>query len=230
MKKLLGFIPMFLVALVLTACGKVEIKASSLVVTPLEIVVFEGTELQIEVLVLPSDATNKELVWSSSMPSVATVSKEGKVLGVSLGNAVITVKVKNTPEVFKELTILVIEKQWPTEEIEHHFGFTLPEFPEYSSITVSHLSNGLKFVVAGYENDETVLNEYITLLTNQGWVENISNNNHLGSFTHPAYEVVLSYHNNESHGHSNIQFEISNVAEDDDHDHDHNHNHNHNHE
>ncbi|MEH7085547.1 Ig-like domain-containing protein, partial [Neobacillus drentensis] len=40
--------------------------------------------------VLPENATNKKVIWTSSNPSVATVDQTGKVQAVSLGNAVIT--------------------------------------------------------------------------------------------------------------------------------------------
>jgi uncharacterized protein YjdB len=42
--------------------------------------------------VLPDNATNKKVIWTSSDPSVATVDQTGKVQAVSLGNAVITAK------------------------------------------------------------------------------------------------------------------------------------------
>ena len=42
--------------------------------------------------VAPENAANKKLEWSSSDESVVTVSKEGKAIGVSAGEAVITVK------------------------------------------------------------------------------------------------------------------------------------------
>ncbi len=44
--------------------------------------------------VLPSDATNREVVWHSSDPSVATVSQDGVVRGIKGGTATITVKTK----------------------------------------------------------------------------------------------------------------------------------------
>lgn len=47
-----------------------------------------GQSVQITATVLPSDATNKEVKWSSSNPSVAVVSK-GKVVCVGFGTSVI---------------------------------------------------------------------------------------------------------------------------------------------
>ena len=54
-----------------------------------------GEPGQLTAIVNPSNATNKEVTWSSSNPSVATVDDTGKVLGMSAGNAVITVTTKD---------------------------------------------------------------------------------------------------------------------------------------
>ncbi len=50
-----------------------------------------GEPGQLTAIVNPSNAANKEVTWSSSNPSVATVDNTGKVLGMSAGNTTITV-------------------------------------------------------------------------------------------------------------------------------------------
>lgn len=50
-----------------------------------------GESETLTVAILPGNATNKNLVWTSSDPSVATVA-DGKVNGLKLGTAIITVK------------------------------------------------------------------------------------------------------------------------------------------
>lgn len=54
-----------------------------------------GNAYQLVVNVKPANATEKELVFSSSNPSVATVSDSGVVSGLKTGSATITVKNKN---------------------------------------------------------------------------------------------------------------------------------------
>lgn len=61
-------------------------------------VTLDKTTMQIEVgesvgltaSILPADATNKQVTWTSSKPSVATVSSGGVVKGISAGNVTIT--------------------------------------------------------------------------------------------------------------------------------------------
>jgi len=56
--------------------------------TPAEVVV--GLGLQLSANILPANADDKSVTWSSASPEVATVSSTGLVTGVSVGTAVIT--------------------------------------------------------------------------------------------------------------------------------------------
>ena len=51
----------------------------------------EGFSFQLNAIVLPNEANNKELKWSSSNTKVATVTEDGKVKGIKEGSATITV-------------------------------------------------------------------------------------------------------------------------------------------
>ncbi|MDR2560857.1 MAG: Ig-like domain-containing protein [Holophagales bacterium] len=50
-----------------------------------------SSTIQLSANVLPPDATNKEVQWSSNNPSVASVDSSGNVTAVSVGTAIITV-------------------------------------------------------------------------------------------------------------------------------------------
>jgi len=50
-----------------------------------------GSTLQLSVTILPSDATNQNVTWTSGSPTVAMVSSTGLVTAVSVGSAVILV-------------------------------------------------------------------------------------------------------------------------------------------
>jgi chitodextrinase len=60
-------------------------------VTPTSASVSEGATISLVAEVLPDNATNQNVTWSSSASSVATVSSSGVVTGISIGNATITV-------------------------------------------------------------------------------------------------------------------------------------------
>lgn len=74
---------------VVAASGVNSVTGVKLNVTSLTISV--GKNGSLSAIVSPSDATNKAVTWSSSNESVALVSSKGKVVGVGVGSAVITV-------------------------------------------------------------------------------------------------------------------------------------------
>lgn len=51
-----------------------------------------GTTVQLEAEVVPNNATNKTIIWSSSNPDIASVDDDGAVTGVAYGNAIVTAK------------------------------------------------------------------------------------------------------------------------------------------
>lgn len=59
-------------------------------VSPATATVAENATTNLTATVFPSNATNKEITWSSSDDTVATVTNEGVVTGVSDGTAIIT--------------------------------------------------------------------------------------------------------------------------------------------
>ena len=67
------------------------VAVSSVSVSPTELAMMAGGNSQLTATVLPSDATNKSVSWTSSNSNVATVDSEGLVHAVAGGNATITV-------------------------------------------------------------------------------------------------------------------------------------------
>lgn len=55
-----------------------------------DIWIYEGYSTELETVLSPEDATNEDLVWSSSDTDIAVVSPQGKVVGINPGEAVIT--------------------------------------------------------------------------------------------------------------------------------------------
>lgn len=70
----------------------VNVPVTGVTVAPATLSVGIGVTGQLTPNVLPANASNKNVTWTSNNTSVATVDANGKVTGVSLGNAVVTVK------------------------------------------------------------------------------------------------------------------------------------------
>ncbi len=67
----------------------------SIKVSPKKLSMAVGTTWTIEPEIQPEDATNKELEWTSSKESVATVDENGRITGKAVGTAKITAKAKD---------------------------------------------------------------------------------------------------------------------------------------
>ena len=66
-----------------------------------------GNTLTLKATVLPADATNKSIEWSSDKESVATVDQTGKVTSVSKGTATIKATAKDGSGVFASCVVIV---------------------------------------------------------------------------------------------------------------------------
>lgn len=69
--------------------------------------------LQLEATIHPTNATNQDLLWSSSDTSVVFVENDGSVLALNEGTATITVKSVDDPNIFDTCVITVEETETP---------------------------------------------------------------------------------------------------------------------
>lgn len=83
-----------LAALSFTACSKDNINISSVVLDSSEEYMVVGDSLSLLAALLPSDASDKNIKWSSSDEKVATV-EDGKVFALSSGTAIIAASSQN---------------------------------------------------------------------------------------------------------------------------------------
>lgn len=91
----------------------ITVKSSTIAVTKLTLSessaeVSVGKTLTLTCTIEPTNATNKELVWSSSDKTIATVDAEGVVTGVKAGTVTITVASKSDPSVKATCTVTVV--------------------------------------------------------------------------------------------------------------------------
>ena len=96
MKKRITILLISTVLLSIFSCKKDDPAPTDVPVTGVEL---DATELELEVggtavltaTVLPEDATDKTVTWTSSAPGIASVDENGTISGLSAGNAVVTV-------------------------------------------------------------------------------------------------------------------------------------------
>ena len=84
------------------------VKVSSITVNPSTVkLTSKGQTTQLSVSVLPSNAENKSITWSTSNASVATVSNNGTVTAVANGNATITAAALDGSGQYAECSVVV---------------------------------------------------------------------------------------------------------------------------
>ena len=69
-----------------------KVRVMGVIVDPTRFSLNIGDAYSLSATIIPSNAQEKGLNWSSSDPSVATVDQNGKVIGVKVGSSIITVK------------------------------------------------------------------------------------------------------------------------------------------
>ena len=85
--------------MVLSSCGKQRdqqvVHVTNVTLNKDKLELAEGETAQLKATILPTNATNKNVIWTSSNESIATVDQSGKVKAVSKGTATITVTTKD---------------------------------------------------------------------------------------------------------------------------------------
>ena len=89
-KSIIAMVGMALAALVSCEKNEVDVAVTSVQVTPATVGMVEGEKASLKATVLPEDATDKTVRWTSSNPGVATVSESGEVTAVAEGSATVT--------------------------------------------------------------------------------------------------------------------------------------------
>lgn len=102
-----------------------------------------GKTMKLNARVLPENATNKKLIWSSENTNIATVNENGEVTAVSEGETVVYVKIENE-NIFAKCNVKVIK-------IEEGIYFELDESvtlngDEISGVKVSTIGEFKKLI------------------------------------------------------------------------------------
>lgn len=107
MKKLFAFLLLLFTALVFVGCKDDEVKLSIKVDGSTSLTLNVGEEFKIKAALEQSDVSDLKLNFKSDNESVATVSSEGVVKAVKMGNAKITISANIDPKVTAEVSVLV---------------------------------------------------------------------------------------------------------------------------
>lgn len=94
---------------------QLPVAVTGIELSPAESVLEVGGQAALAAAVLPVNASDKQLVWTTSNPSVATVDAGGIVSGVAVGEAVITVSAAAAPEVKAVHRVSVVPRPDPAK-------------------------------------------------------------------------------------------------------------------
>jgi hypothetical protein len=82
------------------------INVSSIAITPATINILDGNTFQLSAQVLPNNATNKKIMWSSNNSNIATVSAQGLVTAISPGTVTIIATTEGSE--IKDTSVVIV--------------------------------------------------------------------------------------------------------------------------
>lgn len=121
--------------------------ATSLTVSPTTVTLAVGKTKQIKPTIKPVNATNKSVSYSSSKPSVATVSQTGVIKARAVGKATITVMALDGSDKTAIVTVNVVKASTPTPTTDKTIAVTSIEFAQasYSTTVGAKVTAGVVF-------------------------------------------------------------------------------------
>lgn len=108
-----------------TAVSGVSASCTVTVTTPVQSITMSpkvasiavGEKMTLTATVLPEDADNRKVKWTSSKPEVVTVSDDGEITGAGSGEAVVTAYSDEKSDVKAECTVTVIKEKKPVSSV-----------------------------------------------------------------------------------------------------------------
>lgn len=93
-----------------TTTEPTDIKVTSINLNTDNYVMYSNQYLQLKAIVSPTNATNKNVTWSSNNTKIATVDNNGKVKALKVGNAIITATSTDGSNVSAQCKIKVVQR------------------------------------------------------------------------------------------------------------------------
>ena len=138
------------------------VKVSNVTVNPATVkLTSKGQNTQLSVSVLPSNAENKSIVWSTSNASVATVDNNGVITAVANGNATITAAALDGSGKYAECNVTVEIPNENNQIIElagsegKKIGITKSSFSEitdFSKVAFDFKNSDTVYEICGFDN------------------------------------------------------------------------------
>ena len=137
------------------------VKVSSVTINPSTLKLTSKCQTsQLSASILPSNAENKSIVWSTSNASVATVDNNGVVTAVANGNATITAAALDGSGKYAECSVVVEIPKENNQVVElaggesKKIGVTKSSFPEiidFSKVTFDCKNAGITYEIGGFD-------------------------------------------------------------------------------
>lgn len=110
---------------------------------------------QIDYAVLPNNATNKLLDFTSSNPNIATVDENGIVTAVSEGEVIISISSTDGSNITKTQTLNIIDYNYTTDyTIDGDYLINIAKATEYSTFINKFQLNSLTIKVLDFQSNE----------------------------------------------------------------------------
>lgn len=138
-------------------------KVTSVTLDKSDISLYKGESETVTATVLPSNASNKDVTWSSSDPSIATVSSSGKIIAKKHGTATITVTTKDGGYT---ATCTVVVKQKPLK-VSASIGIS-------TRYTSNSIQRGISVTVQATDGSENYEEYSIKLYRNGTYIGEVS--------------------------------------------------------
>ena len=139
------------------------VKVSNVTVNPATVkLTSKGQTTQLSATVLPSNAENKSIIWSTSNASVATVDNNGVVSAVANGNATITAAALDGSGKYAECSVVVEIPKENNQVVELAGGKsidigptddTFPNITEFSKVTFEIKNPNDVIEIAGFSSN-----------------------------------------------------------------------------
>ena len=140
------------------------VKVSNVTVNPATVkLTSKGQTTQLSAIVLPSNAENKSIVWSTSNASVATVDNNGVVTAVANGNATITAAALDGSGKYAECSVVVEIPKENNQVVELAGGVhkelgptksLFPEITDFSQVTFDIQDPNHIIEVSGFSSNK----------------------------------------------------------------------------